>query len=47
MLVQMDYVRLHGYEFHLFTSVVDKSLTKLCVSTIDLIYTATPLVERV
>jgi len=32
ILLQVDYVRLHGYEFHLFTSVVDKSLTKLCVA---------------
>jgi hypothetical protein len=27
--LQLDYVRLHGYEFHLFTSVVDPTLPKL------------------
>ncbi len=29
--VQIDYARMHGYEFHLYTHVVDKSLPKLCV----------------
>ena len=28
--VQIDYARMHGYEFHLYTHVVDKSLPKLC-----------------
>ena len=30
MLNKLDYVKLHGYEFHLVTHVVDKSLPKLC-----------------
>ena len=28
---KLDYVKLHGYEFHLATHVIDKSLPKLCV----------------
>ena len=27
---KLDYVKLHGYELHLYTRVVDKSLPKLC-----------------
>jgi len=27
---KLDYVKLHGYEFHLATRVIDKSLPKLC-----------------
>lgn len=27
---KLDYVKLHGYEFHLSTRVIDKSLPKLC-----------------
>ena len=30
VLNKLDYVKLHGYEFHLVTHVVDKSLPKLC-----------------
>ncbi len=30
VLNKLDYVKLHGYEFHLVTHVIDKSLPKLC-----------------
>ena len=33
VLNKLDYVKLHGYEFHLVTHVVDKSLPELCAKS--------------
>ena len=34
---KLDYVKLHGYEFHLATRVIDKSLPKLCALSMFLL----------